>query len=153
MKMLLRTLLLAFVGALIGVVAGHALLERQHPPSNEIHAFTRDQLNLDAEQKQKLMEIERRFASRRGAIEAELRAHNTLLADAIVAEKSASPRVYDALARSHEAMRQLQKETLVQVFAMRQLLRPDQAQKFDQAVARALSEDHREPSTGSAPRQ
>jgi len=26
---------------------------------------------------------------------------------------------------------------------MRQLLRPDQAQKFDQAVVKALTEDHR----------
>jgi hypothetical protein len=35
----------------------------------------------------------------------------------------------------------LQKETLSHIFAMRQLLRPDQARKFDAAVTKALTED------------
>ena len=145
MKRALRTLLVAFVAALIGVLAGRTFLDHRQPHTNDIHAFIHDQLNLDSEQKQKLEEIERQFAVRRTAIESELRADNALLAEAIAADKGAGPRVNAAVDRCHEAMGRLQKETLAHVFAMRQLLRPDQAQKFDQAVVKALTEDHREP--------
>ena len=99
------------------------------------------QLDLDAGQKQALEEIERRFAARRNAIEAEMRADNALLAEAIAVEKGAGPRVDAAVDRSHEAMGRLQKETLVSpVFAMRRLLRSDQA-RIDRAVVKALTED------------
>ena len=67
------------------------------------------------------------------------------LAEAIAAEKGSGPRVNAAVDRCHEAMGRLQKETLAHVFAMRELLRPDQAQKFDQAVVKALTEDSRAP--------
>ena len=145
MKMVLRTLLVAFVAALIGVFAGHTLLERRQSPKNDIHAFVHEQLNLDGEQKERLAELERQFAVRRTALEMELRSDNALLAEAIEAEKGAGPRVDAAVDRCHEAMGRLQKETLAHVFAMRQLLRPDQAQKFDQAVVKALTENSREP--------
>lgn len=143
MKTVLRTLLVAFVAAIIGVLAGRTFLD--HPPKNDIHVFIHDQLNLDSDQKQKLEEIERQFTVRRTALEMELRTDNALLAEAIAAEKGAGPRVNAAVDRCHEVMGRLQKETLAHVFAMRQLLRPDQAQKFDQAVVKALTEDHREP--------
>ena len=40
-------------------------------------------------------------------------------------------------------MGELQKETLAHIFAMRALLKPDQAAKFDAAVTKALTEDAR----------
>src|SRR3546814_8170022 len=43
--------------------------------------------------------------------------------------------------RSHAAMGELQKETLAHIFAMRAVLRPEQAEKFDQAVVKALTAD------------
>jgi hypothetical protein len=141
MKMALRTLLVAFVAALIGVLAGRTFLDHQQPPRNDIHAFIHEQLDLDAGQKQELEEIERQFAARRTALEAELRADNALLAAAIAAEKGAGPQVEAAVDRCHEVMGRLQKETLAHVFAMRRLLRPEQAQKFDRAVVKALTED------------
>lgn len=145
MKLAPRTFLLAFVAALIGVVAGRALLEPKNPPGTDIHAFILDQLNLDSAQKHELEKIERQFASRRTGIEADLRAQNALLADAIAAEQGGGPRVNAAIDRSHEAIGPLEKETLARVFAMRQLLRPDQAQKLDQAVVKALVADNRAP--------
>jgi Spy/CpxP family protein refolding chaperone len=145
MKMGLRTLLVAFVAALIGVFVGHTFLEGRRSPKNDIHAFVHEQLNLDGEQKERLAELERQFTVRRTALEMELRSDNALLAEAIEAEKGAGPRVDAAIDRCHEAMGRLQKETLAHVFAMRQLLRPDQAQKFDQAVVKALTENSREP--------
>jgi hypothetical protein len=45
--------------------------------------------------------------------------------------------------RAHHAMGQLQKETLEHVFAMRSVLRADQAAKFDQAVVKALTAKER----------
>ena len=41
------------------------------------------------------------------------------------------------------AMGELQKETLEHIFAMRSLLRPDQAAKFDGAVVKALTADQK----------
>lgn len=145
MKTALRTVLVAFVAAVLGVLAGRLLLDRQHPPATDIHAFIHDQLDLDSDQKRKLEEVERQYTVRRAALESELRAENARLAEAIAVEKAAGPRVDAAVDRCHEVMGRLQKETLAHVFAMRELLRPEQAQKFDRAVVKALTEDHREP--------
>lgn len=40
-------------------------------------------------------------------------------------------------------MGELQKETLAHLFAMRRLLRPDQAAQFDRAIMKALTEEAR----------
>ena len=53
------------------------------------------------------------------------------------------PQVAAAVDRSHGAMGELQKETLNHMFAMRQILRPDQARTFDRAVVKALTADAR----------
>lgn len=145
MRIVLRTLLLASFASIIGVFAARTFLERQHSARSGIHAIIHEEIELDAGQKQKLVEIERVFGPRRAAIVAELRSENALLAAAIAAEKRAGPRVNAAVDRSHEALGRLQKETLAYVFALRQLLRPDQAPRFDQAVVKALTEDQREP--------
>lgn len=145
MSATLRTLVIAFVAALIGVFVGRSVLDHRQSTKYDIHAFIHERLDLDEEQTSRLAGLERQFALRRTAIEMELRADNALLAEAIEAEHGAGPRVDAAVDRSHRAMGSLQKETLAHVFAMRQLLRPDQAKKFDQAVVKALTEDNREP--------
>ncbi len=40
-------------------------------------------------------------------------------------------------------MGELQKATLAHIFAMRQVLRPDQTAEFDRAVVKALTDDRR----------
>ena len=145
MRWVARTALVAFIGAFVGVVLGRSFLDHPYAFHNDIHAFVHDQLSLDSGQKEKFEEIERQFAARREAIEAELRERNVRLAEAIAAEKGAGSRVNAAVDRSHETMGRWQKEALADVFAMRRILRPDQTQKFDQAVARALTQDHRGP--------
>ena len=144
MNIALRTVAIAFLAALIGVFVGRSVLDHRQPPKSDVHSFIHEQLDLDADQKSRLAVLESQFAVRRTAVEMEMRADNALLAEAIEAEHGAGPRVDAAIDRSHEAMGRLQKETLAHVFAMRQLLRPDQAKKFDQAVVKALTEDHRE---------
>jgi hypothetical protein len=137
-----RTLLvalIAFAAALGGVVAGRALIPAQAPVENELHDLLHKELELDAGQHARITQIESRFAVRRQALELELRADNARLAEAIEAEHGYGPRVGAAVDRSHQAMGQLQKETLEHIFAMRGVLRPDQAARFDAAVVRALT--------------
>ena len=61
-------------------------------------------------------------------------------AEAIEAEHGNGPRVAAAVDQSHAAMGELQKATLAHIFAMRQLLRPDQTSQFDDAVVKALTD-------------
>ena len=133
----------AFLAALAGVFLGHRLVVQREAPSAELHAVLHDRLDLDAGQKARLETLERQFAVRRKAIELELRADNALLAEAIETEHGYGPKVAAAVDRSHEGMGRLQKETLSHVFAMRQLLRPDQASRFDAAVTKALTDEGR----------
>ena len=72
-----------------------------------------------------------------------MRADNQRLAAAIAAEHGYGPKVAQAVDRSHQVMGQLQKETLQHMFAMRAVLRPDQAAQFDAAVVRALTQPAR----------
>jgi hypothetical protein len=70
-----------------------------------------------------------------------MRAANAELAQAIGQEHAYSPAVQQAVDRFHHAMGQLQKETILHVLAMRQVLTPQQAEIFDDTVVKALTED------------
>ncbi|WP_298671582.1 periplasmic heavy metal sensor [uncultured Sphingomonas sp.] len=135
--------LVAFLAGIAGVYVGHALFPSPQAQGTELHEVLHHQLQLDAAQESKLEVLEQRFAIRRRALELELRAANARLAGAIQAEHGNGPQVAAAVDASHAAMGELQKETLAHIFAMRQLLRPDQAAKFDKAVVKALTVDAR----------
>ena len=146
MTNLRRTLLAAlivFAAAIAGVSVGRAVLTPRPAADSELHALLHDQLDLDAAQHARLDALEARFAVRRKALELEMRADNAKLAAAIEAEHGYGPQVASAIDQSHMAMGQLQKETLEHVFAMRALLKPDQAPKFDEAVVKALTADQK----------
>ncbi|MFC0203277.1 heavy metal resistance protein [Sphingobium sp. GW456-12-10-14-TSB1] len=135
--------LLTFAAALAGVVIGRLYVVPQKPVENELHELLHSQLRIDAEQHERLDVIEKKFAIRRRALEAELRADNVRLAEAIEIEHGYGPKVAAAVDRSHQAMGELQKETLEHIFSMRAVLRPDQAVKFDEAVVKALTAKER----------
>jgi hypothetical protein len=135
--------ILAFIAALVGVLVGRQFVTPPPQPGAELHAVLHDQLSLDADQERQLEVLERTFAIRRRALELEMRSENARLAEAITAEHGNGPRVAAAVDASHRTMGELQKETLAHIFAMRALLRPDQAGKFDAAVTKALTEDAR----------
>ncbi|WP_454886323.1 periplasmic heavy metal sensor [Sphingomonas oryzagri] len=143
MRQILLTALIAFVAAIAGVLIGRALIPPRPAPSAELHTLLHHHLDLDAAQQAKLDELEAGFATRRAALEAELRADNEKLAAAIEAEHGNGPQVTASVDRSHRAMGELQKATLSHIFAMRQILRPDQAARFDAAVTHALTADAR----------
>ena len=141
-----RTLLvaiIAFTAAIAGVWLGRAVLAPKPATDSELHALLHDQLNLDPAQHAKLDALEGQFAVRRKALELEMRADNAKLAAAIEAEHGYGPQVSSAIDQSHMAMGELQKETLEHIFAMRGLLRADQAAKFDGAVVKALTADQK----------
>ena len=129
----------AFLAALAGVLIGRSISDRQASQPSALHDLLHDELNLDAKQLARIEELETRFAIRRRALELELRSDNARLAAAIQAEHGYGPRVTAEIDRSHRAMGLLQKETLSHIFAMRAILRPNQAEKFDRAVVNALT--------------
>lgn len=142
-RLMLTIAVIAFFAALCGVLVGRSVFPTRPAPGADLHALLHDRLELDAAQKKQLAQIEAKFAIERRALEMELRADNARLADAIEAEHGNGPRVAAAVDASHRSMGELQKATLAHVFAMRQILRPDQTATFDQAVVRALTADVR----------
>lgn len=138
-RRILLVVALAFLAALAGVFIGRAISERTSEPATALHELLHEELDLTAEQRQRIASIEERFAVRRRALELEIRADNARLAAAIQVEHGYGPRVAAEVARTHRVMGDLQNETLAHIFAMRAVLRPDQQERFDQAVVRALT--------------
>ena len=132
-------MLLAFGASLGGTFVGRAFINPPRPVESELHKVLHEQLDLDSAQNAKVETIEAQFAMRRQALELELRSDNARLAAAIEAEHGYGPQVAAAVDRSHMAMGELQKATLEHVFAMRSVLRPAQATKFDKAIVKALT--------------
>jgi len=135
--------LIAFLAAIAGVGVGRLVIPTHEAKGSELHELLHHDLKLDAGQQANLDALEQRFAVRRQALELEMRADNARLADAIEAEHGNGPRVGAAVDASHRAMGELQKETLAHIFAMRQILRPEQTAVFDRAVVKALTTDAR----------
>ena len=98
-----------------------------------------ERLNLTQEQATRIEAIESEFATRRRALELEMQAANAELATAIRDEHGYGPRVTAAIERCHHAMGELQAETIRHVFAMREVLTPDQQTIFDSTVVDALT--------------
>lgn len=143
LKRYLLVALVAFAAALAAVLVARTWLAPQPRVESEVHALLHQRLTLDAAQEQRIHELEAAFAKRREALEAEMRADNERLATAIAAERGYGPKVAAAVDQTHHVMGALQKETLQHIFAMRAVLRPDQAAQFDAAVVKALTQPAR----------
>jgi Spy/CpxP family protein refolding chaperone len=138
-RAILVTIVFAFLAGLGGVGLGKLLFEPKHPPS--LHELVHHQLQLTADQEGQIETLETNFAARRRALELEMRAANAELAAAMREEHEYGPRVTAAVERFHHAMGQLQSETLQHVFAMREVLTPEQRVRFDNIVASALTDE------------
>lgn len=136
---LVITLILTLAAAIGGTwIGARYIYDQGHQPS--LHEFVHEELKLTPDQQARLETLEQDFAVRRRAREAELRAANAELARAIQARHEYSPEVKAAVERFHDAMSELQKETILHVLAMRTVLTPDQAVQFDQRIGEALTE-------------
>jgi len=139
---LLITLALSLVAVGAGAWLGAKIFSHQHHPAS-LHEFVHEQLDLTVDQKARLDRLERDFAARRAAHEAELRAANAELAAAIQADHEYNPQVQAAIDRFHRAMEALQRDTVLHVLEMRTVLTPSQAVQYDQRITQALTEDNR----------
>lgn len=139
-KSVLVTALLAALasGAATWATAAWVMREREAP---SLHSIVHDELDLNADQERRLEAMEARFAGRRQALEAEVRAANRELAAAIAASDGDTPQVQAAVDHFHEAMGDLQKATIAHVFEMRSVMTPAQAEVFDRRVVDALRQD------------
>lgn len=133
---LIVTAFVAFAAGLGGVWVGmHAF----HQSTPGLHDIVHERLDLTAEQLGRIETIEADFATRRQALELEMRAANADLAAAIRAEHGYGPGVTAAIERFHHAMGELQSETIRHVFEMREVLTPDQQTIFDSTIVESLT--------------
>jgi Spy/CpxP family protein refolding chaperone len=135
--------LIAFASAIAGVFVGRLISEQPRANETELHAVLHKTLKLTPQQHGKIDAIEARYAVRRKALEFEMRAANARLAEAIEEEHGYGPKFTAAIDHSHTVMGALQKETLEHLFAMREVLNPEQAKMFDSTVVKALTADAR----------
>ena len=139
-RSIVLTLVLSTIAAALGVWGGAQYVAAQvrHPPT--LHQTLHDKLRLTPDQQRRIEGLERDHAAKRGALEAEMRAANAQLAQAYQEGHAYTPKVQAAIDRFHRAMDALQTETMLHVFAMRQVLTPDQTGRFDDTVVRSLTD-------------
>ncbi|MBN8830345.1 MAG: periplasmic heavy metal sensor [Sphingomonadales bacterium] len=135
----LVTTVCAFAAAIAGVLIGRLALVDAPAGETNLHEVLHHDLDLDAGQTARIELIEKQFAQEQAVYHREMAEDNRRLAAAIQAERGYGPKVAEAVDHSHHAMGMLQKRTLQHLFAMRAVLRPDQARRFDQAMVDALT--------------
>ncbi|MBT9447569.1 MAG: periplasmic heavy metal sensor [Hyphomonadaceae bacterium] len=135
---LLITVVVALAAGFAGVGLGKLIFDRnQHQAT--LHEVIHRELHLTPAQTRQIENLESAFRVRREALEMEMRAANAELASAIRDEHGYGSRVSAAVGRFHHAMGQLQTEMIQHVFAMREVLTPDQKEVFDNTVVSALT--------------
>lgn len=138
---LIVTAIVAFAAGLGGVWLGmHSFHQRTSPG---LHEIVHERLDLSDAQTTRIEALEAEFATRRQALELEMLAANADLAAAIREEHGYGPGVTAAIERFHHAMGELQSESIRHVFAMREVLNPDQQAVFDSTVVESLTADQR----------
>lgn len=143
MRSMALTLILSVLVAILGVWGGAQYVMHRMQRPTPLHELVHEKLGLTADQERRIDGMERDHEARRQALEAEMRAANAQLAQAFQQTHAYTPQVQAAIDRFHRAMGELQKETIVHTLAMRAVLTPDQAAKFDETVVRSLTEDPR----------
>lgn len=134
---LVIAVLLAALAGCLGAIAADRWLNQEH--SGSLHQFVHDELVLTDEQNMSLETLEARYAVKRSALEASLRASNARLAQAMEEEHAYGPEVSAAIDEVHTRMGELQKATVQHVFDMREILEPEQQRLFDRQVSEALT--------------
>jgi len=142
MRGALITVILALVAGIGGVGIGNVLFANpQGAPT--LHEVMHKELALTSAQEKSIEALEVTFAARRQSLELEMRTANAELAAAIKEEQGYGPRVTAAVEHFHHAMGTMQSAFIAHVFAMREVLTPEQRTRFDETVVTALTEDAR----------
>jgi Spy/CpxP family protein refolding chaperone len=140
LRSIVLTLVLATLAAGLGVWGGSQyVLARLHHVTS-LHQTLHDKLHLTADQQRRVEGLERDYAARRTSLEAEMRAANAALAQAYQESHAYTPKVQAAIDRFHVASDALQKDTMLHVIAMRQVLTAGQTAPFDDTVVKSLTD-------------
>ena len=135
----LTLVLSALTGSVGAWVGAQYVIARMHGPP-ALHEMLHHRLHLTPDQARRAEGMERDYAARRDALEAEMRAANAELARSYQTSHAYTPEVQAAVDRFHHAMASLQKESMSHVIAMRGILTPDQAKPFDDTVVKSLND-------------
>ena len=138
LPVLALTVLSAGAGGWLGVRYG---LSHARAPTSLNHLLHHE-IQLDASQRSQLAAMEADYAAQRSALEQQARAANRDLAEALLTEHQYGPQAEQAIDHFSAAMKALQVATVMHVMAMRRVLTPQQAKKFDDTVTAALDSDH-----------
>ena len=137
LPVLVLTVLSAGAAGWLGVRYG---LSHPRAPASLNHLLHHE-LHLDANQRSRLAAMEAAYAAQRKVLEQQARAANRELAAALRSEHQYGPQAEQAIDHASAAMRALQVATVRHVIAMRAVLTPQQAKRYDQTVTKALDSD------------
>lgn len=130
------------LAVLAGVFAAWCATHYFSPAAAEpsLNRIIHHELDLSAEQRARVAEIEARYTAQRQAREREMRAANTRLAGAIEANHQLDDNVRAAINDFHHAMGELQLETIRYVLDVRDTLDEEQRAHFDATVTASLTD-------------
>jgi len=104
------------------------------------HEWLHHELNLSEAQLKALAPIEIKFGERQRQLAAAMREANRQLARTMAEDKAYTPRVAAAVEHVHHCMGDLQKASIEHVFAMREVLSPEQGDKLLVLAQKALEQ-------------
>lgn len=137
--LILAAVLLTAVGGALGGWLGVQYGLKQSRPEAGLDEVLHHQLDLTPDQNARIKVLERDFAVRRRGLQSEMEAANRDLAAALRERHAYGPEAKQAIGRFHAAMGELQEATILHVLAMRAVLTPDQAVRFDRTVSDTLA--------------
>jgi hypothetical protein len=129
---------LGLLGGFLGVWLGLTFLAGGVATEESFHDLIHEELVLSEHQEAAIAMLEREFSLLRANDEARMSSARQALAVALLRDQTLSEDVTRAAADIHQAMGDLQLETLSHILAMRAELDPGQRVEFDRHLARAL---------------
>lgn len=130
--------LTAMAAGLGGWTGVYLSLHKAQAPAG-LDVIVHRQIHLTADQDRQLAVLEAQFAVLRKARQAEMQSANADLAEAIGTQHAYGRKAQEAVGRFHAAMGAMQEDTIRHVFAMRAIMTPEQAHRFDVLVTKALT--------------
>ncbi len=132
--MLAVTVVAAGLAGWMGVTYG---LNQRTP---ELDQILHHELNLTAEQEQKIAPIEKGLIANRHRLRDAMKRVNRQLAAALIHDHAYGPREKIIVEEFHGAMMELQEDTLKRLMTLRAILDPVQARHFDDIIAKSLTD-------------
>jgi nickel and cobalt resistance protein CnrR len=139
-RRLVLTLLLVVAAAIGGAWIGGRIFSPPPPQHTEFHQQLYEVLDLTTEQRQRLEALDRDNSKEETYQREALRIANRNLANLLEHEDAYNENIEAAIVEIHTAMNNLQVLTIKHIYAMREILTPEQRTEFDRLVADTLRE-------------